>query len=563
MKMYYDIVFPWVLCVCAKLSDLTKLPFYIFILKHCCHELQRSWAEAKELVEAKPHLVYVGAFPRCDYYELDNEHDDNEGNDDNNGNNDDDNLENNDDADNSQHSGRLQRRSALHELCRQCAEVENHYQNMRDNHESDSQVIIVKDQIYELARQIIRVSHCSVSRGDWDHRHGYDTRNNTSLLTLYVADLTCLHILCSAQHVDFKMISIFLESVSTPMSDQSCEEDNTRVTIELPSILELLTIKNRLGSTPLHYLVENRSCSAETLDGILGFASEFVARMNIETMDTPIKKEAHLKEAFLTTDHDCETPIHWALESKVPSEYFRIILKYGGTDALWCVSLMGEFPFHQFARSCEEDLLVTGDETATEEENFRHFVALLAVIDEQIALEDNAESEGKSGYSAISLLASSLYFPCPTYLFKLALRYHENDLTTCDKNKPTGLMPLHLALSASQNNTWKHMLTYFWQEEALQVARATNESNVSMILKQKPECANMYSKEGRLPLHYAVTSQISIDIIQTLLKIYPAALSSLDPITGLYPWSLAAAESNNSLDVVFLLARSCPSVLAL
>ena len=518
--------------------------------------MQRSWAEAKELVETKPHLIYVGAFPRCDYYELDNEHDDNEGDDNDNNNDNGDTLELNDDADNSQPSGMLRRRSALHELCRQCAEVENHNQNERDNHDSD------KDEIYELARQIIRVSHCCVNRGDWGHRHGYDTRNNASLLTLYVADQTPLHILCSAEHVDFEMISIFLESVSPSISDQGCEEDNSRATIQLPCILELLTSKSRLGCTPLHYLVENRSCSAETLDKILGFTSESMVSANVQTISMN-KKEAHLKAAFLTTDYDCETPIHWALAAQVSPEHFRIILKYGGTDALWCVSMLGEFPFHQFAGSCEEDLLVTGDESATEEKNFRHFLALLSVIDRNYFRGNNTKNEGTSGYSVISLLASSLYFPCPTYLFKLALRYHEKHLTICDNNKPTGLMPLHLALSASQNSEWRHMLTYFWQEEALQVARETNESHICMILKQKPECANLYSKEGRLPLHYAVASQISIDIIQTLLKICPAALSSLDPITGLYPCSLAAEESNNSLDVVFLLARSCPSVLTL
>ena len=482
----------------------------------------------------------MGAFPRCDYFDLDEN--DSDGDD-------------NENEEGSQHSGRVRRRSALHELCLQCGEVEND-EDDDDDEESQStgDANEKNEEIYDLARQIIRASHRSINRSSWEHRHGY-TRNN-SLLTLYVGDQTPLHILCSSRKVDLGMISIIFGSVSPP-------PEREMATIELPTIIELLTSKSRLGCTPLHYLVENRSCSPETLEKILRFSESMV---NLDTT-TSSKQEACLRqnhktldEAFLTCDYDGETPLHWALESKVSPEHFRVLLKYGGTGALWCANMSDDFPFDQFARSCEEDLLVAGDEESTEEENFRHFVAMLSVVER--ALEDTTDSDGKGGYPHTAMplhkLASSIHFPCPTYLFKLALRYHRTDLTTCD-NSPRGLHPLHLALLAPRNQSWDQMLPM--DGEPLQVARATNESHILALLEQHPECANLYSKEGRSSLHYAVKSHNSVEIIRTLLKIYPRALSSADPITGFYPFALAAEDENSTLEVVYELCRSCPSVL--
>jgi len=474
--------------------------------------------------------VYVGAFPRHDYYDLNYENIENDGD---------------EDMEGSQPSAGTRRRSALHELCHQCKTIT--FDDANDSEEDKMRISREKAEIYNLARNILRASHCSENRNSWGHRFGHSLNN--SLLTMYVADQTPLHILCAQSNVDIQMISILLEAVSLP-------SERRKATIRLPHLTSLFTSRSRHGCNPLHYLVG--SCSADEMEELFSLMESM---LKDEFNSLSVAREA-LKAAFLTFDSDMESPLHWALHEKMCAARFRILLKYSGIGALFEPNLSDEFPFDQFSRSCEEDLLVTQNEEVerTEADNFRQFVELLSVVMETSYHEEEKAGRGKihpnkdsppPQIQPLHHLASYDYFPCPAYMFQLALRYHGDDIMVCD-NSLRGRSPLHLALSAPQSTSRFLMRGH-------PIARSMNEANIAMLLEHDPNCATLYSREGRAPLHYAVESQSSIENIRTLLKIYPAALSVRDPLTDLHPMALAAVGENNTLDVIFELGRLEPS----
>ncbi|CAB9500433.1 expressed unknown protein [Seminavis robusta] len=492
--------------------------------------LEHSWEKARTLVAEHPHLVYVGSFSRCDYIHLNN-------------NNDDDNS--NDDNDDDSSNGLLQRRGALHELCRICDALNEEEDDSEVDESSSRHFMAEKQQILQLATDMIRASHGANNRHEWEQpKQEYCFER--SILLLYEGDQTPLHILLS-RNVDMQMIAVLLESITL---------ERSRATIQVPTVLELLTNQNSLGVTPLHYLANCRSCPVPHLRRILQYAAE-------EQQSTISSSSSLMEEAMCMQDiDDFENPMHWAMSSPVSPKQFGILLEYGGAKALWRLNLGGEFPLHVFANACQSDLLLCDEDevVATEANNLRAFEEFLKVAMEHLChpKEEDSMDDKQTRWLPLHHMVSSICFPCPGYMLNIAQREYcsENDaITQYDDN---GLLPLHLALLAPRQSTWRAMLS----GEAAKQAATNNNKIICKLLEQSERSSHMVSrKDGRLPLHYAVEANLELGTILELVGKYPGALSLPDPVTGLHPFALAAVKDNACLDVLFELGRLCPTVL--
>ena len=488
-------------------------------------------------------MVYLNAYADYDYIQIGSHNEDNE-----------------EEAHQGNETQRdSQRRSALHELCRQISKFDDNIHETVDNSSETDE----KNEIYELARIILRASHRSINRKNWTTAI-HSGSAETSILELYEGEQTPLHILC-ANTVDMGMVNVFHESIADP-------RERRRATILPPYLVHLLQKQNRQGCTPLHYLAENRSCPIESLDRILYLAQQSRPnwlQIDVGEEDTDTcwsssssQQQSTINTAMFVEDDDGENPMHWALDCPVSPGHFRKLLSHGGKAPLWRTNIYGEFPMDLYAKSCEEDLHVADDESDINEHNYRTFEQYLSVVDEfcQVGAGRGLVCETSHDYKKemlpLHVMASSVGFPCPPSLFELALRYKTSDLTRHD-NTPQGLLPIHLALSAPrlQDNN-------FGKEDTncnLKHASFNNETLVFKILEHHSAGARFSSREGRLALHYAAESGLSLLVIEKLLTLFPEALSKADPVTGLMPCLLAAVQDNNSLDVVFLLIRTCPS----
>jgi len=95
---------------------------------------------------------------------------------------------------------------------------------------------------------------------------------------------------------------------------------------------------------------------------------------------------------------------------------------------------------------------------------------------------------------------------------------------------------------------------------------------VSLLVQQAPRACSMPDDLGRLPLHYAVgfsEASEAVDeslhfernkVIQELTRALPQSVESRDPVSGLYPFMMAAACPHTSLESVFWLLRRSPGV---
>lgn len=97
-------------------------------------------------------------------------------------------------------------------------------------------------------------------------------------------------------------------------------------------------------------------------------------------------------------------------------------------------------------------------------------------------------------------------------------------------------------------------------------------SNVTMILEQNPQAAQVKDIQGQLPLHLATNAGIGWNrgLKELLTASPPDVLELPDEATGMYPFMLAAVSGYkkkkdskiSSLDNVFCLLSSCPHLAA-
>ena len=70
-------------------------------------------------------------------------------------------------------------------------------------------------------------------------------------------------------------------------------------------------------------------------------------------------------------------------------------------------------------------------------------------------------------------------------------------------------------------------------------------SHVRKVLEAYPDMAQRTDKDGRLTLHHAVgSSSVPFEAVMDIFKANPKSASVRDPVSGLYPFMLAASNDN-------------------
>eukprot|EP00986_Skeletonema_menzelii_P006158 scaffold2330_cov136-Skeletonema_menzelii.AAC.9 len=85
--------------------------------------------------------------------------------------------------------------------------------------------------------------------------------------------------------------------------------------------------------------------------------------------------------------------------------------------------------------------------------------------------------------------------------------------------------------------------------------------HVQKVLELYPRIVQTVDKDKRLPLHYAAASATaSFDVTMEVFKAYKHAASIRDPVTGLFPFQLAA--SNGNIEAAFRLHLANPNLVS-
>jgi hypothetical protein len=85
--------------------------------------------------------------------------------------------------------------------------------------------------------------------------------------------------------------------------------------------------------------------------------------------------------------------------------------------------------------------------------------------------------------------------------------------------------------------------------------------HVKKVLELYPNIVQMVDKDNRLPLHYATTSNtVSFEVITEVFEASKQAASIREPISGLFPFQLAASIGNHKASFSLLLAN--PSLVS-
>jgi DNA/RNA endonuclease G (NUC1) len=80
--------------------------------------------------------------------------------------------------------------------------------------------------------------------------------------------------------------------------------------------------------------------------------------------------------------------------------------------------------------------------------------------------------------------------------------------------------------------------------------------HVQKVLELCPGIVQTVDKDKRLPLHYAAASATaSFDVFITIFEANKDAASIRDPVTGLFPFQLAACHHNYAASFSLLLAN--------
>lgn len=170
----------------------------------------------------------------------------------------------------------------------------------------------------------------------------------------------------------------------------------------------------------------------------------------------------------------------------------------------------------------------------------------------------------------------SLHIACKQQLFNRCMPANKNHLgrtvsSTSTKDDAFSLSSFNPAPKLDELN-----------EIQLEETRQWEQSTISMLLECYPFAASVTNREGRLPLHLLLMNnednkallhlsegggnngmQImeSLPDVKAMIEANPRALDSIDPVSGLHPFMLAAVSNTIPLDIVYFLLSESPIVL--
>ncbi|GAX12917.1 hypothetical protein FisN_32Lh061 [Fistulifera solaris] len=143
----------------------------------------------------------------------------------------------------------------------------------------------------------------------------------------------------------------------------------------------------------------------------------------------------------------------------------------------------------------------------------------------------------------------------PLPILQLLLVQYPHQVEWADQH---GKLPLHYAVSIRPRPT-KH-------ERSIPPAELRR--YVQDVLNQYPQACLVKDAVGRLPIHYCLenrnneTCDNCVDwIVKDVMLACPAAIEIVDPVSCLYPFMMAATDSNLSLELLYMMLRFHPQCL--
>lgn len=229
--------------------------------------------------------------------------------------------------------------------------------------------------------------------------------------------------------------------------------------------------------------------------------------------------------------------------------------------------LLREAVNHVMESDKNESILVSTSTTNREDEARAVFGCLM----DRISLLVQASSTGllptslsEPAHLVDTCKLSTPYGPSlPLPIMELFLWLRPDEVVKVDRD---GFLPIHHALHRTQKMVSISLATprvvQDWQ------------AFVIRLIDTHPEQCKQKCRLGRLPLHYLLDHHTAVDgnrtssstlqtarhvMVEKLVEHHPESLDQRDPVTGFYPFMMAAKDQNLSLDTVFCLLRRSPA----
>jgi len=347
---------------------------------------------------------------------------------------------------------------------------------------------------------------------------------------------------------------------------------------------ELLSMTNSHGATPLHSLAGS-DASLDTMKRILNSIEDY----SIE------------KYPLLIPDTEGELPLHWASAATLERQMSGVLELYLGRegipldlsssldDTVFKESTHGQIPIYILLNSYLEDYadmnefecqnswfsseenlvlrlqtflsskgtFVNIDSSAFTKDRRTHenfiveFNALLsaAVRSTEIRLAEHQKKIWKRPTLPVHMAAAIAKYPM--FSLQLPLMLNHESIYHLDENSR---IPLHYAvtsISTDYDYCQSTLKDLYW------CGGIEHRSNVQYLVEYAPDTTLVRDGDKRLPLHLAVMHGSFEVSIEPILNVNPSQVKEIDPVTGLYPFMLAASEGQN-VNIIFNLLLMYP-----
>jgi ankyrin repeat protein len=277
----------------------------------------------------------------------------------------------------------------------------------------------------------------------------------------------------------------------------------------------------------------------------------------VQTVQSMIN--ANGEEISRSADYNGWTPLHYVCESSNPSlNIVQLLVSIGGEAAVTAANRYGDTPLHS---ACESDnpsfdivqLLVSiGGEAAV----------TAATRSERIPLHCACKSSNPS-LDIVQLLVSIGGEAAVT----ATDRYGWTPLhCACNSSNPS-FPVIEFLLETGGCSNWDEITPFMMRREAtfqetpilhLAIATGAPPNVLRDFIDRFDNCIDVADSNGRYPLHNAIEAGLSWENgIQIIVEHVGEAgiIGNTDPVTGLFPFMLAAAGDAHDLSSVYELLR--------
>jgi hypothetical protein len=350
----------------------------------------------------------------------------------------------------------------------------------------------------------------------------------------------------------------------------------------------------------MHRQVQQILASSQT-----GHCSAFTSRGSTTALHVAIRNYGSFRPLLQTLieadptmlsvfDDTGETPIHTACRLGIPLQSLQLLLSHmtpSTTSLLGAPNHRGWTPFDlAWIRYLEMDDIGTllqrhdsGGNSIANQRLSQLFAKLLTETVDHILQSEHVDSAMNAVAPLMNviscLLEASVTHPdeestqylihqafqavscsdglplIPLPILQLLLVQYPHQVEWADQK---GKLPLHYAASIRPRPT-KHERSIPPAELRLYVRE---------VLNRNPHACLVKDAVGRLPIHYCLENRINetcdncVDwIVKDVMLACPAAIEIVDPVSCLYPFMMAATDSNLSLDLVYMMLRFHPQCL--